>query len=88
MNKPRKTYEDAYFHLMEVEEILDNVRTIIRIHAPENSVLDLIGRLNNLEDSIGMKLSAFEENKRVLAEGKRVLAEGKRVLAEGKRVLD
>jgi hypothetical protein len=45
MNKPMKTYEGF-------EDILDNVRTIIRNNAPEDSVLDLIKKINKFEDTI------------------------------------
>jgi len=45
MNKPMKTYDGF-------EEILDNVRTIIRNNAPEDSVLDLIKKINKFEDTI------------------------------------
>jgi len=50
MNKPIKTY-DGY------EEILDNVRMIIRIHAPEESVVKLNKEINKFEDEISEMLS-------------------------------
>ena len=50
MNKPIKTY-DGY------EEILDNVRMIIRIHAPEDSVVRLNKEINKFEDEISEMLS-------------------------------
>jgi len=50
MNKPIKTY-DGY------EEILDNVRMIIRIHAPEESVVKLNKEINKFEDEISEILS-------------------------------
>ena len=45
MNKSINPYDDF-------EKILDNVRTIIRTNAPENSVLLLIKEINKLEDEI------------------------------------
>ena len=45
IEKPIRTYDGF-------EEILDNVRTIIRMHAPENSVLKLIREINRFEDVI------------------------------------
>jgi|TARA_R110002020_G_C16176157_1_gene764419 hypothetical protein len=50
MNKPIKTY-DGY------QEILDNVRMIIRIHAPEDSVVRLNKEINKFEDEISEMLS-------------------------------
>ena len=43
------------------EEILDNVRAIIRMNAPEDSVLNLIGEINNFEDIILETLSGRYE---------------------------
>ena len=54
MNKPMKTYDGF-------EEILDNVRTIIRNNAPEDSVLDLIKKINKFEDTIIETLSGRYE---------------------------
>ena len=34
------------------EQILDNVRMIIRMHAPEESVVKLTRKINNFEDEI------------------------------------
>lgn len=54
-----------YFGYMEVEmtyeDILDNVRNIIRNKAPENSVLNLIKEINQLEDEISEKINPTEE---------------------------
>lgn len=54
MNKPMKTYDGF-------EEILDNVRTIIRNNAPEDSVLKLIKKINKFEDTIIETLSGRYE---------------------------
>lgn len=54
MNKPMKTYDGF-------EEILDNVRTIIRNNAPEDSVLELIKKINKFEDTIIETLSGRYE---------------------------
>ena len=50
MNKPIKTY-DGY------EEILDNVRMIIRMNAPEDTVIKLNKEINKFEDEISEMLS-------------------------------
>mgnify|MGYP005822327537 FL=1 len=50
MNKPIKTY-DGY------QEILDNVRMIIRVHAPEDSVVKINKEINKFEDEISEMLS-------------------------------
>ena len=50
MNKPIRTY-DGY------QEILDNVRMIIRVHAPEDSVVKINKEINKFEDEISEMLS-------------------------------
>tara|TARA_R100000152_G_C6614857_1_gene67509 strand:+ start:295 stop:522 length:228 start_codon:yes stop_codon:yes gene_type:complete len=54
MNKPIRTY-DGYL------EILDNVRMIIRMHAPEESVVMLNREINRLEDEISEMLTGRAE---------------------------
>jgi len=49
-----KTY-DGY------EDILDTVRAIIRMHAPEDSVLSLIKEINKFEDEISEMLAGRAE---------------------------
>tara|TARA_R110000787_G_scaffold43783_1_gene107249 strand:+ start:30228 stop:30422 length:195 start_codon:yes stop_codon:yes gene_type:complete len=51
--KELKTY-DGY------QDILDNVRMIIRENAPEDSVLKLIKEINRFEDEISETLSGRE----------------------------
>jgi len=45
------------------EEILDNVRAIIRTNAPTTIAIDLIKEINNYEDSILSDLSFTLEQK-------------------------
>jgi len=53
MNKPIRTY-DGYL------EILDNVRMIIRMHAPEESVVELNKQINKFEDELSEMLAGRE----------------------------
>jgi len=43
------------------EDILDTVRAIIRMHAPEESVLSLIKEINKFEDEISEMLAGRAE---------------------------
>jgi hypothetical protein len=54
IEKPIRTY-DGYL------EILDNVRMIIRMHAPEESVVKLNKEINRLEDEISEILSGRQD---------------------------
>ena len=58
MNKPIENPMRTYDGF---EEILDNVRAIIRMNAPEDSVLKLIGEINRFEDVIVETLSGRYE---------------------------
>ena len=55
MNKPIRTYDGF-------EEILDNVRMIVRMNAPEKSVLMLIKEINKFEDTIKETLNGRAED--------------------------
>ena len=60
-----KSTEESIQIYESFEEILDNVRAIIRTNAPTTIAIDLITEINNYEDSIlGLRGNFDEQAKR------------------------